>query len=106
MHGLFMPDTPALAALRDRIDEWGMFPVLDHIIALNPSPNQFAEGLAVCLELFLDGLFETLMQQLTVDPNAFRLPGDESGAAGFMETWIRTLREQTRAGRRAAEASE
>ncbi|WP_132838569.1 hypothetical protein [Streptomyces sp. BK205] len=30
MHGLLMPDTPALAALRQRIDDFGMFPFLGH----------------------------------------------------------------------------
>ncbi|MEU5709868.1 hypothetical protein [Streptomyces flaveolus] len=46
MHALFMPDTPALAALRAKIDEWGMFPILDHVVALSPSPRHFAQGLA------------------------------------------------------------
>jgi hypothetical protein len=101
MHALFMPDTPALAALRARIDEWGMFPVLDHVITLGPSPRHFAEGLAVCLEPLFDGLYETLMEQLAADPALFRLPGDESGAAGFMERWIGTLRGQAQAGRGA-----
>jgi hypothetical protein len=49
MHGLFMPDTPALVALRDRIDASGMFPVLDYVISVSPSPRQFAETLAICL---------------------------------------------------------
>lgn len=47
LHGLLLPDTPAQAALRQRIDEWGMFPFLDHVIALNPSPRQLAETLAI-----------------------------------------------------------
>ncbi|WP_060905158.1 hypothetical protein [Streptomyces scabiei] len=91
-------ERPALVALRDRIDTSGLFPVLDHVISVNPSPRQFTEGLVVCLEPFLDALYETLMEQLTADPNVFRIPGDERGPAGFMETWIHTLREQTRAG--------
>ncbi|MER6279695.1 hypothetical protein ABT202_25965 [Streptomyces sp900105245] len=37
LHGLLLPDTPAQAALRQRIDDLGMFPVLDHVIAINPS---------------------------------------------------------------------
>jgi hypothetical protein len=105
MHALFMPDTPALAALRARIDEWGMFPVLDHVISLSPSPRHFAEGLAVCLEPLFDGLYETLMEQLAADPGLFQLPGDESGAAGFMETWTRVLREQTARARGRVDAS-
>ncbi|MFD8901302.1 hypothetical protein [Streptomyces ardesiacus] len=105
MHALFMPDTPALAALRARIDEWGMFPVLDHVISLSLSPRHFAEGLAVCLEPLFDGLYETLMEQLAADPDLFQLPGDETGAAGFMETWTRILREQTIRARERADTS-
>lgn len=100
LHGLFLPDTPALAALRQRIDDWGMFPVLDQVISLSPSPRQFAESLAVCLEPVLDRLYETLMEQLAADPGLFRIPGDDSGPAGFGETWIRTLREKTKAAGR------
>ncbi|MEV5432431.1 hypothetical protein [Streptomyces sp. NPDC052701] len=33
MHGLLMPDTPAQAALRRRIDEWDMFPFLEQLTA-------------------------------------------------------------------------
>jgi hypothetical protein len=98
MHGLLMPDTPALAALRKRIDEFGMFPFLDRIIAIAPSPTQFAETLAVCLQPLLDNLYEALMAQVAAGPDLFRLPGDETGAAGFMEKWIRTLRERSPAG--------
>ncbi|MER6504724.1 hypothetical protein ABT218_36810 [Streptomyces sp. NPDC001455] len=98
MHGLFMPDTPALAALRDRIDECGVGPVLDHVIALNPSPKQLAENLAVCLGPPFDGLYEMLTEQLTADPKIFRLPGNDTGPAAFMETWMRTLRELFSAG--------
>ncbi|GHE72124.1 hypothetical protein GCM10018782_52280 [Streptomyces griseoaurantiacus] len=46
-------------------------------------------------------------EQLTADPALFRLPGDESGAAGFMETWTRVLRQQTTtAQERASESCE
>lgn len=98
MHGLLMPDTPGLVALRQRIDEWGLFPVLDHVIAINPSPRQFAESLVVCLEPFFENLYEALMEQLAEDPDIFRIPGDETGAVGFGETWMRTLRELMNAG--------
>ncbi|MFF8476111.1 hypothetical protein [Streptomyces sp. NPDC015414] len=39
LHGLRLPDTPAQAALRQRIDDWGMFPFLDHVIATTPPPG-------------------------------------------------------------------
>ncbi|MGV9252813.1 hypothetical protein [Streptomyces sp. NPDC003697] len=100
LHGLLLPDTPAQAALRQRIDEWGMFPFLDHVIAINPSPRQFAESLALFLEPFFDNLYEVLMEQLTADPDIFRLPGDDTGPAAFMEAWTHTLHE-SRDARRA-----
>ncbi|MDI1454271.1 hypothetical protein NHG22_10655, partial [Streptomyces sp. ATE26] len=83
LHGLLLPDTPAQAALRQRIDEWGMFPFLDHVIALSPSPRQFAESLAICLEPFYDNLNEALMEQLRGDPGIFSVPVDERGVVGF-----------------------
>ncbi|MEV7872684.1 hypothetical protein AB0P17_42805 [Streptomyces sp. NPDC088124] len=99
LHGLLLPDTPAQAALRQRIDDWGMFPALDHVIAINPSPRQFAESLTVCLEPPFDNLYETLMKQLAEDPHIFSIPGDDTSPAGFGETWLRTLRELTNPGR-------
>ncbi|MGA5114921.1 hypothetical protein [Streptomyces pseudogriseolus] len=45
----------------------------------NPSPRQFAEPLAICLETPFDGLYETLLEQLGEDPDIFHIPGDESG---------------------------
>ncbi|WP_405417545.1 hypothetical protein [Streptomyces microflavus] len=94
-HALWMRDTPGLAALRTVIDERGMFPVLDHMVGLFPSSTQFAEALAACLEPYLDELYRALMEQLAANPAIFHLPGDDTGAAGFMDTWLRTLREQT-----------
>ncbi|MFF9186422.1 hypothetical protein [Streptomyces misionensis] len=98
LHGLLLPDTPAQTALRQRIDAWGMFPVLDHMIAISPSPVQFAEFLAICMEPLLDKLYEMLMEQLGDDPDIFSLPGDATGPVGFGETWMRTVRELTKTG--------
>ncbi|MET8030609.1 hypothetical protein [Streptomyces avermitilis] len=98
LHGLVMPDTPAQAALRQRIDEWGMFPFLSHLISFSPSPVQFAESLSVCLGPLFDGLYEALVEQLARDPNIFRLPGDETGPVAFGERWMRTLREVSAEG--------
>ncbi|MFJ5829588.1 hypothetical protein [Streptomyces sp. NPDC093089] len=98
LHGLFMPDTPGLAALRARIDERGLGPVLDQVISISPTPQQFAEGLVACLGGMLDELYEALMTQLATDSHVFRIPGDEHGAAGFMNTWTHTLHEQANGG--------
>ncbi|MGW5782031.1 hypothetical protein [Streptomyces sp. NPDC003863] len=97
LHGLFMPDTPGLATLRTLIDERGMGFMLHHLVSISPTPRQFAEGLVGCLDPMWDELYEALMEQLATDPNLFRLPGDDTGAAGFVNTWTRTLDEQTRA---------
>ncbi|MFJ5157052.1 hypothetical protein ACIQCF_37070 [Streptomyces sp. NPDC088353] len=97
MHGLLMP---ALAALRQRIDDFGMFPFLDRIIDINPSPTQYAETLTVCLQPLLDNLYELLMEQLAADRDVFRIRGDERGTAGLMETWMRALQEQAGVGAR------
>ncbi|MGW2802414.1 hypothetical protein [Streptomyces sp. NPDC001269] len=93
MHGLLMPDTPAQAALRQWIDDLGVFPLLEQVITIYPSPEQFSVSLTVCLEPLMDVLYEALMEQLALDPDVVRIQGDENGAASFMETWIRTLRE-------------
>ncbi|WP_326756868.1 hypothetical protein OH738_40170 [Streptomyces hirsutus] len=99
LHGLLLPDTPALAALRQRIDEWGMFAVLDYFIVISPSPRQFAESLAVCLEPLFDNLYEALMEQLAKNPDIFSIPGDETGPVGFGETWMRAVRQLPGPGR-------
>lgn len=97
LHGLCLPETPAQAALRQRIDDLGVFPLLDLVIVADPSPGQFALGLTVCLQPFYDNLYETLTQQLTVNTDIFSIPSDETGPAGFSEAWIRTLREPANA---------
>ncbi|MFI9358501.1 hypothetical protein [Streptomyces lydicus] len=104
LYGLLLPDTPALAALRQRIDDLGMFPMLDLITTINPSPVQFAVGLTGCLQPFFHNLCEVLSDQLTADPDIFRIPGDDSGEAGFGERWIRNLRELPGAGGASAGA--
>ncbi|MEV6192904.1 hypothetical protein AB0M19_10935 [Streptomyces sp. NPDC051920] len=45
-----------------------------------PPPRQLAESLAACLDPFLDGLYETLMEQLADNPDLFNLPGNDTGA--------------------------
>ncbi|MER5914987.1 hypothetical protein ABT124_32120 [Streptomyces sp. NPDC001982] len=66
---------------------------MNQVVSVNPTPRQFAESLVACLAPLMDELYEVFMAQLAADLYVFQIPGDESGAAGFMETWIRTLRE-------------
>ncbi|MFE9291966.1 hypothetical protein [Streptomyces olivaceus] len=102
LHGLLLPDNPAQAALRERIDEWGMFPFLDHVVAIDLSPMRFAESLAVFLEPFFDGLYQVLMDQFAENPDIFSVPGDERGAVGFGERWMRSMEELSNGRRQAA----
>ncbi|MGW4055937.1 hypothetical protein ACWENA_34455 [Streptomyces sp. NPDC004779] len=97
LHGLFMPDTPGLAALRALIDRRGMGFMLHNLVSISPTPRQLAEGLVACLDPAWDELYEALMEQLATDPNLFRLPDDDIGAGGFVSAWTRTLDEQIRA---------
>ncbi|WP_330343391.1 hypothetical protein OHA09_36060 [Streptomyces longwoodensis] len=106
LHGLLLPDTPAQAALRQRIDAWSMFPLLDHVITLNPSPRQFAEALALCREPLLESMYEVLMEQVSEDPAIFSIPGDATRAVGFGESWMRALRELSASGRAASEGGD
>ncbi len=106
MHGLFMPDTPALAALRARIDERGLGPLLTQLISIDTGPRQFADSLLSCLDPIWHELHLALMEQLQADSDLFCLPGDDTRATGFMETWIRTLREQTQLARSRTEPRE
>ncbi|MFJ8035985.1 hypothetical protein [Streptomyces sp. NPDC096032] len=72
-----------------------MFPVLDHVIAINPSPRQLAESLAVCLEAPFDGLYQILMDQLAENPDLFSIPGDDTGLVGFGEKWMHAMEDLT-----------
>ncbi|MGW3660037.1 hypothetical protein ACWD6R_32310 [Streptomyces sp. NPDC005151] len=94
MHALFMPDTPGLAALRERIDASGMGAALIGMLNLSASPAVFAWDLTVCLDRSWHELHDALFDQLISDPRLFDLSGQEPGAAHFMDTWIRAAREQ------------
>ncbi|WP_147974205.1 hypothetical protein [Streptomyces sp. col6] len=100
-----MPDTPGLAAMRDLIDSWGMDPLLDHMISLPPPPGN-AESLTMCLEPLFGRLHEALMERPAQSPHILQIPEDDTGAAGFMESWMTTLREQAAAAGEATGGSE
>ncbi len=60
-----------------------------------PPPPQFAEGLAACLEPSFDELHTPLREQLAANPALFHLSGDDTGTAGFTNTWLRALRKES-----------
>lgn len=45
------------------------------------------------LRTLIDDLYEALIEQLGGNPDIFSIPGDERGAVGFGEAWVRTLDE-------------
>lgn len=94
LHALLMPNTPALAAVRARIDERGVGPLLIGLVSVDPSPTEFAAQLVSCLDEMWHELYQALTNQVLDDPDLFCLPGSDTRATGFMETWTRTLQEQ------------
>lgn len=42
------------------------------------------------------------MEQLAKDPDIFHLPGDDTGAVGFGQRWMRSVKELTNGRRQAA----
>ncbi|MFD9041163.1 hypothetical protein [Streptomyces bottropensis] len=98
LHGLALPDTPGLAALRERIDERGMGLRLTQTISFTPIPLYFVRGVTGCLLPELDALYEDLMEQYTANPKIFDLPDHTDGFLGFLDAWNRTLEEHTPTG--------
>ncbi|MEU1667055.1 hypothetical protein ABZ547_26320 [Streptomyces sparsogenes] len=46
------------------------------------------------------------MEQLGEDPDIFHIPGDDTGPAGFGETWLRALRTLPNGGREAGHGAD
>lgn len=92
MHGLLMPDTPALAALRARIEDIGMSSVLINMARRVNSASGIAIALVASLSPLYDRLFETLLQQAGNGPGFFhRAQDNEHGPEAFMAEWMASL---------------
>ncbi|MEV6012305.1 hypothetical protein AB0M29_36565 [Streptomyces sp. NPDC051976] len=112
-HGLLMPDNPALARLRTRIDESGFALLVSQFVPQMVSPSGIPHALAMCLSPEMAALAAwleaPLAEQTGTGQGLFRLPGaEEDGAEAFMQAWIGRLHDLTdraRAGRTGAEAS-
>ncbi|WP_460111574.1 hypothetical protein [Streptomyces sp. YKOK-J1] len=53
--------------------------------------------LAIFRDPFYDNLYEALMEQFARDPYLFHIPGDETGAVGSGQQWMRAMEELTNA---------
>jgi hypothetical protein len=94
LHGLLMPDTPGLSALRARIDELGMGPALINLARLVMQPQRTASAIASCLNPTYTALYKSLSESITAGPPLFDQAGDdEHGPERFMATWLASIRQ-------------
>jgi len=94
MHGLLMPDTPGLAALRGRISELGMGPLLMNLARQVMRPPGVAFAIATCLDPAYLGLYKSLSELVAAGPPLLHQAGDdEHDPERYMETWLSSIRE-------------
>lgn len=68
LHGLLMPDTPALAALRARISELGIGPMLMNLARQVIRPHRAAFTIATCLDPAYQALWKSLSELAAAGP--------------------------------------
>ena len=94
MHALLMPDTPGLAALRTRINELGMGPMLMHLARQVREPRGVASAIATCLDPWFSAQYKSLSELVDAGPPLLHLAGDdEHDPEGFFATWLSSIRE-------------
>ncbi|MEU6184011.1 hypothetical protein [Streptomyces coeruleorubidus] len=87
-----MPGTPALTALRARIEASGLALVLAQLVPMMINPSGVPHALALCLApeiaALAAGLETALAEQTSTGQGLLRLPGDEQGGGeAFMRAW-------------------
>ena len=93
MHGLLMPDTPGLAALRARINELGAGPLLMNLARQVMQPQGVASAIASCLDPAYLALHQSLSKLIAAGPPLLHQAGDdEHDPERFMETWLSSIR--------------
>jgi hypothetical protein len=94
MHGLLMPDTPGLAALRARISELGMGPMLMNLARQLMRPQGVAFAIAICLDPAYLALYKSLSELVAAGPALLHQAGDdEHDPERYMEIWLSSIRE-------------
>ncbi len=77
MHGLLMPDTPGLAALRARINELGTGPVLMNLARQVTHPLGVASAIASCLDPAYAALIQSLSELVAAGAPLLHQAGDD-----------------------------
>jgi hypothetical protein len=92
MYGLLMPDTPALAALRQGMDDTGMGEWLQLMGAAMTRPQNIFQFLAPCLGEDMAAMSAHL-ENLIVDQGSrlFLRPGHPDDTAQYMRDWIAAI---------------
>ncbi|MER6914020.1 hypothetical protein ABT354_20295 [Streptomyces sp. NPDC000594] len=105
-HGLLMPDTPALADLRETVDGLGLGTLLQLMLGMATSPQGFARLLPSCLHPGMAALAEYLMEVLTRHEHGIlHRPGHPGGAQAYMAEWLSTVKALTPGGAPVPEGS-
>jgi hypothetical protein len=92
MHGLLMPDTPGLAALRARADELAARPALINLARQVMHPPAVASAVASCLDPAYSALYQSLTESVAAGPPLLHQAGDDRhDPEGFMETWLSSI---------------
>jgi len=92
MHGLLMPDTPGLAALRVRINELGTGPMLMNLARQVTQPQGIASAIASCLGPAYSALYQSLSELAAAGPPLLHQAGDdEHDPERFMQTWLSSI---------------
>ena len=93
MHGLLMPDTPGLAALRAGIDQLGVAPVLVNLAQQAMHPRRVASAIATCLNPAYSTLYQSLSKLAAAGPPLLHQAGDDKhDPERFKQTWLASIR--------------
>lgn len=93
MHGLLMPDTPGLAALRASTNELGAGPMLVNLARQVMQPSGVASAVASCLDPAYSVLYQSLSELVAAGPPLLHQAGEaEHDPERFMETWLSSIR--------------
>ncbi|MEV6182260.1 hypothetical protein [Streptomyces sp. NPDC052015] len=100
MHGLGMPDNPALARLRALLEESGFALIAAQMVPLMINPSGVVHALTMCLAPEVAALAawleSVLAEQASTGQGLLRLPGaEEEGPEAFMQAWIGHLHQLT-----------
>ncbi|RZU46512.1 hypothetical protein EV284_1193 [Streptomyces sp. BK022] len=97
MHGLGMPDNPALGRLRAVLEESGFSLIAAQMVPMMINPSGIVQALTMCLApeiAALAGWLESVLAEQAGTGGLLRLPGaKEEGPKAFMQAWIGHLHE-------------